>query len=66
MRTNIDLDDNLVTEAFRLTDAKTKKELVHLALRELVNRRRRLDVRELPGAVGIRSDYDYKSLRIAD
>jgi Arc/MetJ family transcription regulator len=66
MRTNIDLDDDLMAEAFRLTDASTKKDLVHLALRELVDRRRRRDVRELPGIVGIRPDYDYKSLRAAD
>ena len=66
MRTNIDLDDDLMKEAFRLTDAKTKKDLVHLALRELVDRRRRRDIRELRGVVGIRPDYDHKSLRAAD
>jgi Arc/MetJ family transcription regulator len=65
MRTNIDLDDDLMAEAFRLTAASTKKDLVHLALRELVERRRRRDVRELRGTVGIRPDYDYKSLRAA-
>jgi Arc/MetJ family transcription regulator len=65
MRTNIDLDDDLMAEGFRLTDARTKKDLVHLALRELVERRRRRDVRELRGTVGIRPDYDYKSLRVA-
>jgi Arc/MetJ family transcription regulator len=34
--TNIDLDDNLVAEAMRLTEAKSKKEVVHLGLRELI------------------------------
>lgn len=63
MRTNIDLDDALVEEALRCTGVGTKKELVHLALRELVASRKRLDVRELPGTVGIRPDYDYKKLR---
>jgi Arc/MetJ family transcription regulator len=63
MRTNIDIDDRLLAEAFRYVDVKTKKELVHLALEELVARRRRRDVRELRGTVGIRADYDYKSLR---
>lgn len=66
MRTNIDLDDDLIAEAFRLTDVKTKKDLVHLALREFVARHRRRDVRELVGNVGIRPDYDYKSLRIGE
>jgi hypothetical protein len=37
--------------------------VVHLALREFVERRRRRDVRELRGTVGIRRDYDYKRLR---
>ena len=36
MRTNIVLDDALVTEAFALTGVRTKKELVNLALRELI------------------------------
>lgn len=63
MRTNIDLDDALVEEALRSTGVRTKKELVHLALRELIASRRRLDVRELPGTVGIRPDYDLKKLR---
>lgn len=65
MRTNIDLDDKLLSEAFRCAgDVKTKKDLVHLALKEFVERRRRRDVRELRGTVSIRPDYDYKRLRI--
>ncbi len=41
MRTNIDLEDNLVEEAFLLTGLRTKKELVHLALLELINSRKK-------------------------
>lgn len=63
MRTNIDLDDALVEEAFRYAPVGTKKELVHLALKEFIENRRRLDMRELRGAGGIRPDYDYKRLR---
>ncbi len=63
MRTNIDLDDTLMEEAFRYADVSTKKELVHLALREFIASRRRLDVRELRGTGGIRPDYDHKRLR---
>lgn len=36
MRTNIVIDDKLMEEAFLLTGANTKKELVNLALEELV------------------------------
>lgn len=35
-RTNIDLDDELVTEVMRRFGVKTKKEAVELALRRLV------------------------------
>lgn len=63
MRTNIVLDDSLVKEAFRYAPVKTKRELVDLALRELVASRKRRDLRELFGRGGIRDDYDYKSTR---
>ena len=65
MRTNIDLDEELVAEAFRYARVSTKKDLVHLALREYVERHRRRDLRELPGTVELLDDYDYKSLRSA-
>ncbi len=63
MRTNIVLDDELVQEAQALSKIKTKRELIEQALREFVNHRKRLDIRELKGSGGIRDDYDYKSLR---
>lgn len=63
LRTNIDLDDALLEEAFRYAKVSTKKDLVHLALREFIANHRRLDMRELRGMGGIRLDYDYKRLR---
>lgn len=63
MRTNIVLDDELVEEAFRYSGVRTKRELVDLALREFVENRRRRDVRELRGKVGLRPEYDHKALR---
>lgn len=52
MRTNIDLDDKLVKKGLKLTGLKTKKDLVNLALKELVERRnRRLGLLELQGNV---------------
>ncbi|HEX6138076.1 MAG TPA: type II toxin-antitoxin system VapB family antitoxin [Casimicrobiaceae bacterium] len=64
MRTNIVLDDKLVKEAFRLAPVKTKRELVDLALREFVTTRKRRDLRELLGKVGLDPTYDYKKARI--
>ena len=37
-RTNIDIDDALIAEALTLTGATTKREVVDLALRRLVER----------------------------
>ena len=39
-RTNIELDEKLVKQAMRLFGKKTKKELVHFALNELIRRER--------------------------
>lgn len=47
--TNIDLDETLITEAMRLTKARTKKEVVHLGLRELIRLARLRKVREHRG-----------------
>jgi Arc/MetJ family transcription regulator len=63
VRTNIVLDDELVEEAFRHSNAKTKRELVDMALREFVENHRRKDVRELRGKISFHPGYDYKKLR---
>ncbi|MCA1709541.1 MAG: type II toxin-antitoxin system VapB family antitoxin [Actinobacteria bacterium] len=51
MRTNIDIDDDVLREVQRLTGAKTKRAAVDLALRELVARHRRLGLLRLRGKV---------------
>jgi Arc/MetJ family transcription regulator len=66
MRTNIVLDEELIQEAFKYTQAKTKRELVELALREFVENHRRRDLMDLFGKGGIRTDYDYKKLRAGE
>lgn len=63
MKTNVVLDDSLVDEALVLTGAKSKREVITLALRELVNRRRRKDLLDLAGQVEFADDYDHKALR---
>ena len=63
MRTNINLNDDLVNEAFKYTKAKTKKELIDIALRELVENHKRLNLLDLAGKVKFEEEYDYKSLR---
>ncbi|MEU2181651.1 type II toxin-antitoxin system VapB family antitoxin [Streptomyces thermolilacinus] len=43
--TQIDIDDDALAEAMRLSGARTKKEMVNLALREYAERRRRTEAR---------------------
>jgi Arc/MetJ family transcription regulator len=63
MRTNIVLDDKLVAEAMKLTRIQTKREVVELALREMVARRKRKNVLELVGQDLIAPDYDVRAVR---
>ncbi len=63
MRTNIVLDDELVQQGLALTGMRTKRELVHLALSELVRRLRRKDLLDLAGKVKLRPDFDHKTMR---
>ena len=63
MKTNIVLDDNLVSEAFALTGVHTKKELINLALRELIAHRKKKDLLDLAGKIEFSSDFDHKALR---
>ena len=65
MRTNIVLDDNLIKEAIKLSGLKTKKELIHLALKEFVENKRRLNLLDLEGKIEFAEGYDYKKLREA-
>ena len=63
MRTNIELDEELVKEASRLTGIKTKRALIDEALRVLIHVRKRRSLLELQGKIRFRDDYDYKAHR---
>ena len=63
MRTNIEIDDKLMEEAFKLTNIRTKKELVHLALVEFVKAKKKKDLLDLSGKIQFHEGYDYKALR---
>jgi Arc/MetJ family transcription regulator len=55
-RTNIDLDAKLVKEGLARTHCRTKKDLVHLALRQLLLRERRKDILALAGKIRWKGD----------
>ncbi len=63
MRTNIVLDDALVAEAMRLYKMKTKRDVVDLALRQLVARRRQREILDLVGEPLLDPDYDVRAVR---
>lgn len=63
MRTNVVLDDHLISKAFKHSKAKTKKELIHEALQELISARQRLDLRDLRGKITFIDNYDHKRMR---
>jgi Arc/MetJ family transcription regulator len=63
MRTNVVIDDKLIQEALRLSNLKTKKDLIHKALEEFIRNRKRLDLREVRGKIQFAEGYDYKKMR---
>jgi len=60
MITNIDIDEALAAEAMRVSGARTKREVVDRALREMVARAKRPRLRDVFGIGGIWDDYDPK------
>ena len=63
MGISIVLDDDLVAEAMKYGTARTKKDLVHEALRELIRIRRRKSLMALRGKIRFAPGYDHKVLR---
>jgi Arc/MetJ family transcription regulator len=58
MRTNIDIDDNLMEEAQRLSGLKTKRAVVDAALRMFVRVKRQTDILNLAGKVRWEGNLD--------
>lgn len=58
MRTNIEIDDKLMSRAMELTGLRTKRAVVDAALRELVEYRSRQKLREAFGQYPWEGDLD--------
>jgi Arc/MetJ family transcription regulator len=58
MRTNIDVDDKLMTSAMAITDIKTKKGVVEYALKEMIDLHKRRSLLGLKGKVKWTGDLD--------
>jgi Arc/MetJ family transcription regulator len=63
MATNLLIDDALLNEAKELGGFRTKRETVDRALREFVQRHKRLEVLNLRGLIEFDSGYDHKAAR---
>jgi hypothetical protein len=64
MITNIDIDEDLVAQAMKVSGARTKREVVDRALRDMVARASRPRIRDLWGIAadgGFWDDYDPKT-----
>ena len=58
MRTNIVIDDRLMSDALEATGLKTKKEAVEIGLRLLVKKNKQQALRKLRGKLKWESDLD--------
>lgn len=65
MRTNIVLNEALVAEALRVSGARSKREVVEIALREMVARHAQGELHQLVGENLIDPDYDVRAVRAA-
>ncbi len=58
MRTTLDLPEDLLKEAMRLSNARTKTGTVIISLQELINKRKIERLRELKGKLDLDIDLD--------
>ena len=63
MRTNIDINEKLLEEAFSVSQVRSKKDLIHEALREYIRLKKRKDLTELAGTIEFYEGYNQKELR---
>ncbi len=63
MPTNLALDDNLIEEARKVGQHKTKRDAVTAALKEYIKYRKQLKILSLAGTIDFDPDYDYKVQR---
>jgi Arc/MetJ family transcription regulator len=64
MRTNIVIDDKLISDAIKVTGAKTKKEAVELGLKSLIQLKKQETLRGLRGKLKWRDDLNRMRLDV--
>jgi len=63
MATNLALDDDLIIEAQKVGQHKTKKEAVTSALKEYIKLRKKKEIIDVFGTIDFDENYDYKKAR---
>lgn len=58
MKTSIDLPEELISEAMRISGAKSKIEAIKKALQEMIERERRLKLLKFEGKIDFEVDLD--------
>jgi Arc/MetJ family transcription regulator len=58
MRTNIEIDDRLMAEVLKATGVKTKREVVELGLRTLLNLKKQERIKNFRGELKWNGDLD--------
>lgn len=64
MRTTLDLDEDLIRELLKATQARTKTEAIHIAASELIRRKKLDELKRLSGKIHI--DFDWKKRETAE
>lgn len=58
MRTNIEIDDNLMADALAMTGVRTKKEAVELGLKALIIMKKQERIKQFKGKLRWEGDLD--------
>ena len=58
MRTNIEIDDRLMKDTLKVTGLKTKREVVDLALKELLRLKKQMGFKKLRGKIDWQGDLE--------
>jgi len=61
MRTTLDLPDNLMNEAMKVTRIKTKTKVIITALEQLIRRAKLSEIKEFKGKINL--DIDLETIR---
>jgi len=63
MPTNLAIDDELILEALKIGNHKTKKEAVTAALKEYIAHKKQSEIIGLFGKIAFDTNYNYKNAR---